>query len=112
MITQLLRSIVVGDTESAQKLGILELDEEDLALCTYSCPSKYDYGSLLRKMSIKLKKKEYDPLRNLFDKSKPLFEGRGRFACLFPCLMFLKTFYSSERKTSANSHKRQSDIQE
>ena len=54
MITQLLRSIVVGDTESAQKLGILELDEEDLALCTYSCPSKYDYGSLLREMLTKI----------------------------------------------------------
>ena len=54
MITQLLRSIVVGDTETAQKLGVLELDEEDLALCTYSCPSKYDYGSLLREMLTKI----------------------------------------------------------
>ena len=54
MITQLLKSIVIGDTELAQKLGILELDEEDLALCTYACPSKYDYGSLLREMLTKI----------------------------------------------------------
>jgi len=42
--TQLLRSLIVGDTETAQKLGCLELDEEDLALCTFVCPGKYEYG--------------------------------------------------------------------
>ena len=46
--TQLLRSLIVGDTEMAQKLGALELDEEDLALCTYVCPGKYEYGPILR----------------------------------------------------------------
>lgn len=46
--TQLLRSLVVGDTEMAQKLGCLELDEEDLALCTYACIGKYEYGPILR----------------------------------------------------------------
>ncbi len=46
--TQLLRAIVVGDTETAQKLGIFELDEEDLALCSYVCAGKYEYGPLLR----------------------------------------------------------------
>ncbi|MGS2716786.1 Na(+)-translocating NADH-quinone reductase subunit A [Eionea flava] len=46
--TQLLRSLIVGDTEMAQKLGCLELDEEDLALCTYVCPGKYEYGPILR----------------------------------------------------------------
>lgn len=46
--TQLLRAIVVGDLESAQALGCLELDEEDLALCTYVCPGKYEYGPILR----------------------------------------------------------------
>ena len=46
--TQLLRSLIVGDTEMAQKLGCLELDEEDLALCTYACPGKYEYGPILR----------------------------------------------------------------
>jgi Na+-transporting NADH:ubiquinone oxidoreductase subunit A len=44
----LLRSLLVGDTDRAQQLGCLELDEEDLALCTFLCPSKYEYGPVLR----------------------------------------------------------------
>lgn len=47
--TQLLRALIVEDTEQAQALGCLELDEEDVALCTYVCPGKYEYGPLLRK---------------------------------------------------------------
>ena len=46
--TQLLRALLVGDAESALALGCLELAEEDLALCTVVCPSKYDYGPVLR----------------------------------------------------------------
>ncbi|PMR76958.1 Na(+)-translocating NADH-quinone reductase subunit A [Billgrantia endophytica] len=46
--TQLLRSLIVGDIEVAMQLGCLELDEEDLALCTYACPGKYEYGPILR----------------------------------------------------------------
>jgi Na+-transporting NADH:ubiquinone oxidoreductase subunit A len=46
--TYLLRSLAVNDVEEAEKLGLLELDEEDLALCTFSCPSKLDYGPMLR----------------------------------------------------------------
>ncbi len=46
--TQLLRYLIVGDTDMAQKLGALELDEEDLALCTYVCAGKYEYGPILR----------------------------------------------------------------
>ena len=46
--TQLLRALIVGDTEQAQALGCLELDEEDLALSTFVCPGKYDYAPLLR----------------------------------------------------------------
>ena len=46
--TQLLRALIVGDTEAAQNLGCLELDEEDLALCTYVCAGKYEYGPILR----------------------------------------------------------------
>ncbi|SBS30284.1 Na(+)-translocating NADH-quinone reductase subunit A [Marinomonas aquimarina] len=46
--TQLLRALVVGDTEQAQKLGGLELDEEDLALMTYACSGKFEYGPILR----------------------------------------------------------------
>ncbi|MDK4698132.1 Na(+)-translocating NADH-quinone reductase subunit A [Kingella negevensis] len=46
--TLLLRDLIVGDTDSAHALGCLELDEEDLALCSFVCPGKYEYGSLLR----------------------------------------------------------------
>lgn len=46
--TMLLRDLLSGDIESAQALGCLELDEEDLALCTYVCPGKYEYGPVLR----------------------------------------------------------------
>ena len=46
--TQLLRALVVQDTEAAQALGCLELDEEDLALCTFVDTGKYDYGTILR----------------------------------------------------------------
>jgi len=48
LATPLLRSIVIKDTETAQKLGCLELDEEDLALCTFVDPGKFDFGPLLR----------------------------------------------------------------
>lgn len=46
--TLLLRDMISGDTDGAQTLGCLELDEEDLALCTYVCPGKYNYGPILR----------------------------------------------------------------
>lgn len=46
--TQLIRALVVGDTDTAQQLGCLEFDEEDLALCTFVCPGKYEYGPILR----------------------------------------------------------------
>ncbi|MEZ9607926.1 Na(+)-translocating NADH-quinone reductase subunit A [Vibrio cyclitrophicus] len=46
--TLLLRDLCAGDVDSAQALGALELDEEDLALCTFVCPGKYEYGQLLR----------------------------------------------------------------
>ena len=46
--TPLLRSLVVKDTDMAQALGCLELDEEDLALCSFVCPSKYNFGPFLR----------------------------------------------------------------
>ena len=45
---QLLRSLIIGDTEMAQKLGCLELDEDDVGLYTYVCVGKYEYGPILR----------------------------------------------------------------
>ncbi|MEM7255088.1 MAG: Na(+)-translocating NADH-quinone reductase subunit A [Pseudomonadota bacterium] len=54
--TQLLRALLVLDTDSAQALGALELDEEDLALCTFVCHSKYEYGEALRASLEKIEK--------------------------------------------------------
>ena len=54
--TQLLRAILVGDTVAARELGCLELDEEDLALCSFVCPSKYDYGPALRETLNRIEK--------------------------------------------------------
>lgn len=54
--TLLLRDIIAGDTDSAQSLGCLELDEEDLALCSYVCPGKYSYGPILRDCLSKIEK--------------------------------------------------------
>jgi Na+-transporting NADH:ubiquinone oxidoreductase subunit A len=48
LATQLLRSILTQDLDLAINLGCLELDEEDLALCTYTCPGKYVFGPVLR----------------------------------------------------------------
>jgi Na+-transporting NADH:ubiquinone oxidoreductase subunit A len=44
----LFRALLVKDSDQAQALGCLELDEEDLALCAYMCPAKTDYGHALR----------------------------------------------------------------
>jgi Na+-transporting NADH:ubiquinone oxidoreductase subunit A len=44
------------DTDVAQSLGALELDEEDLALCTFACPAKYEYGTALRDSLFKIEK--------------------------------------------------------
>jgi len=52
--TQLLRALLVDDVESSIELGCLELDEEDLALFTFACPGKYEYGPYLRRMLTKL----------------------------------------------------------
>ncbi|MFZ7217601.1 Na(+)-translocating NADH-quinone reductase subunit A [Avibacterium avium] len=54
--TLLLRDLSAGDTDSAQALGCLELDEEDLALCTFVCPGKNDYGPMLRAALDKIEK--------------------------------------------------------
>lgn len=52
--TMLLRSIEINDVDQAKLLGCLELAEEDVALCTYVCPGKTDYGRLLRRSLTKI----------------------------------------------------------
>jgi Na+-transporting NADH:ubiquinone oxidoreductase subunit A len=47
--TPLLKALLVRDTDGARDLGCLELDEEDLALCSFVCNGKYNYGPHLRK---------------------------------------------------------------
>jgi Na+-transporting NADH:ubiquinone oxidoreductase subunit A len=54
--TFLLRALITGDLERAEELGCLDLDEEDLALCTFVCPGKYEYGPLLREVLERLHK--------------------------------------------------------
>ncbi len=54
--TLLLKALIIKDTDTAQQLGVLELDEEDLALCTFVCPSKYEYGAILRENLEKIEK--------------------------------------------------------
>jgi Na+-transporting NADH:ubiquinone oxidoreductase subunit A len=54
--TQLLKALVVGDTDTAQALGCLELDEEDLSLCTFVDPGKHDFGPVLRNNLARIEK--------------------------------------------------------
>ncbi|MCF7988389.1 MAG: Na(+)-translocating NADH-quinone reductase subunit A [Methylovulum sp.] len=54
--TPLLKSLVVGDSDQAQLLGCLELDEEDVALFTFVDPGKHDFGPVLRANLTKIEK--------------------------------------------------------
>ncbi len=56
MTIHLLRAVLAGDLESAEELGVLELDEEDVALLTFVCPSKNEYGPVLRDVLERLEK--------------------------------------------------------
>ena len=56
MPTFLLRALLMGDMERGIDLGALELDEDDLALCTFVCPGKAEYGPLLRQLLERIEK--------------------------------------------------------
>ncbi len=56
MPTFLLRALLMANDEQAEALGALELDEEDLALCTFVCPGKAEYGPLLRAALTRIEK--------------------------------------------------------
>ena len=58
MPTFLLRALATKDIERAEALGVLELDEEDLALATFVDPGKTEWGPLLRDMLERLRKEE------------------------------------------------------
>jgi Na+-transporting NADH:ubiquinone oxidoreductase subunit A len=44
----LVRAIMANDIEEAVKLGLLEVTEEDVALCTFVDPCKIDVGQVIR----------------------------------------------------------------
>lgn len=44
----LMKSILAGDIEQMEGLGINEVAEEDVALCEFICPSKQEFQSILR----------------------------------------------------------------
>ena len=48
MVYFLLKAVISEDIEEAERLGILECDEEDFALCSFACPSKTDVGGIIR----------------------------------------------------------------
>ena len=54
--TFLLRMLFVGDNETAQQLGALELIEEDMALCTFVDPGKIEWGPILRERLTQIEK--------------------------------------------------------
>lgn len=54
--TPLLKAMVVGDTDQAQLLGCLELNEEDLSLFTFVDPGKHDFAPVLRENLTKIEK--------------------------------------------------------
>jgi len=46
--TYLVRAIQAGDLEEAIQLGLLELTEEDVALCSFADPCKIEVGQIVR----------------------------------------------------------------
>jgi Na+-transporting NADH:ubiquinone oxidoreductase subunit A len=56
MPTPLMKALAVDDIDEAEMLGCMELDEEDLALCTFVCPSKIDHGKELRRNLLLIEK--------------------------------------------------------
>ncbi len=58
MPTFLLRALLMDDLERAEALGCLELDEEDLGLCSFVSPGKEDYGPHLRRNLFEIWKEE------------------------------------------------------
>ncbi|MFT5734151.1 MAG: Na+-transporting NADH:ubiquinone oxidoreductase subunit A [Planctomycetota bacterium] len=56
LATQLIKSLASNDMESAEKLGVLELAEEDLALCQFVDPSKVPITDMLRDMLTAIQK--------------------------------------------------------
>jgi Na+-transporting NADH:ubiquinone oxidoreductase subunit A len=54
--TALIKALASHDMETAEKLGVLELAEEDLALCEFVDPCKLPISDMLREMLTQIEK--------------------------------------------------------
>ena len=108
--TPLLRSLHINDFEEAEKLGCLELIEEDLALCTFVCPSKLDYGPILRNVFSQNREGRLMLLfREIFDKYAKHFEEGGRLKAFYQFFEAMESFFfSSGKVTHTGTHVRDS----
>jgi len=52
----LCKAILVEDIELMEQLGIYEVSAEDLALCSYICPSKIEFGDIIEKGILAMEK--------------------------------------------------------
>jgi Na+-transporting NADH:ubiquinone oxidoreductase subunit A len=48
LVDFLFKAIISGDLEESIKLGLLDLSQEEAALCTFICPSKIEFDVILR----------------------------------------------------------------
>lgn len=105
--TLLLRDLIVGDTDSAQALGCLELDEEDLALCSFVCPGKYEYGRCCAKCWKPLRRKADYGLKTFSGKIEPHFLPGGKHEKWYALYEAAATiFYTSGAVTRKAAHVR------
>ena len=113
LATQLMRSLLVGDLEKAIELGCLELDEDDIALCTYACPGKYEFGPVFARSAHtnrerRLKRRfKFMGLRSVLDDLAPQFEKGGKYEWLYPAYEAIDTaLYTPGKTTAGGSHVR------
>lgn len=104
--TFLLRALLLQDTEQAQALGCLDMDEEDLALATFVDLSKNDFGSILRE-NLRRIEKRITVLKKFLAKQRRLFEKHGKLANYQPIFEALDSFlYTSGQVTPSAPHVR------
>ena len=92
--TYLVRAIEANDIEEALKLGLLEVTEEDVALCTFVDPCKIDVGAIIRKgLDMYEERADVQFLRNLIEKQKTLYHAPdSKFHKVWPLFDAFETF--------------------
>ena len=94
------------DTDAAQALGCLELAEEDLALSSFVCPAKQNYGYALRRISTRSRRKADGSARAL-DRMQMRARAGGRLHRYRALIEVLdRFFYSTGATTIAAPHVR------